>query len=143
MNKVNVVGAVIVNDSKQILCALRSQQMSQPGLWEFPGGKIEPGETPEMALKREIAEELGVEIKTGQQIADFTYQYPGITVRLLTFYAELADSKAVVHPTEHEKFQWLECHQLQKLKWAPADIPTVNAICLQHSNAARAGNIIS
>lgn len=127
--KVEVVGAVLVNDKDEILCALRSQTMSLPGLWEFPGGKIEAGESPEEALKREIQEELGIEIEVGEQIADVTHEYPAVIVRLLTYYAKMLDSNATPRAAEHEKLAWLERHELGNLEWAPADIPTVQKIC--------------
>jgi 8-oxo-dGTP diphosphatase len=129
MKKVDVVGAVIVNEKDEILCALRSQQMSLPGFWEFPGGKIEAGETPEDALKREIEEELGVKIQVGEQIADVTHEYPNVIVRLITYYATIVEKDAVLRATEHEKLEWLGRDELKTLEWAPADIPTVEKIC--------------
>jgi 8-oxo-dGTP diphosphatase len=129
MKKVDVVGAVIVNEKDEILCALRSQQMSLPGFWEFPGGKIEAGETPEDALKREIEEELGVKIEVGEQIADVTHEYPNVIVRLITYYATIVEKDAVLRATEHEKLEWLRREELKTLEWAPADIPTVEKIC--------------
>lgn len=127
MKRVEVVGAVLVNENDEILCALRSQTMSLPGLWEFPGGKIEAGESPENALKREIKEELGVEITVGEQIADVTHEYSTVIVRLLTYYAKIIDSSQPL-AAEHEKLEWLGRHKLGELEWAPADIPTVEKI---------------
>lgn len=128
MKKVDVVGAVLVNENDEILCALRSQAMSLPGMWEFPGGKIEAGESPQDALKREIKEELGIEITVGELIVDVTHEYPTVMVRLLTYYAKMIDSQAVPVAAEHEKLEWLGRDKLAKLKWAPADIPTVERI---------------
>ncbi|MFT9849492.1 (deoxy)nucleoside triphosphate pyrophosphohydrolase [Aneurinibacillus sp. REN35] len=129
MKKIDVVGAVIVGEKGKILCALRSQDMSLPGMWEFPGGKIEAGETAESALTREITEELGIEIEVGELIADITHEYSNIIVRLLTYYAVMVDKNAVLRPTEHEQLEWVEPGRLKELKWAPADIPTVEKIC--------------
>ncbi|MDF2652440.1 MAG: (deoxy)nucleoside triphosphate pyrophosphohydrolase, partial [Paenibacillus sp.] len=68
MKKIDVVGAVIFNNNNEVLCALRSQTMSLPGLWEFPGGKIEPNETPQECLVREIQEELNCSIQVGDLV---------------------------------------------------------------------------
>ncbi|CEH32421.1 Putative CTP pyrophosphohydrolase [Aneurinibacillus migulanus] len=139
MKKIDVVGAVIVNEKGDILCALRSQQMSMPGLWEFPGGKVEREETPEAALQREIKEELGIAIEVGALIADVTHEYPTLTVRLLTYYAALTDKNAVPCATEHEKIAWVELESLKGLHWAPADIPTVDKIIECHNGVIQHG----
>jgi 8-oxo-dGTP diphosphatase len=133
MKKVDVVGAVILNEANEILCALRSQKMSLPGLWEFPGGKIEPNETPEESLIREIQEELNCTIKVGELIADFTHDYPTITVRLITYLAKITDG--VPFASEHEKLIWLPLNQLYTLEWAPADLPTLEALTTLNINA--------
>lgn len=123
MKKVDVVGAVIFNNQHEVLCALRSQQMSLPGLWEFPGGKIEPGETPQESLIREIQEELDCTIKVGSLVADATHEYPTFIVRLITYNASVVDGTPT--PKEHEKLIWLPIEQLPNLEWAPADLPTI------------------
>ncbi|MED0707539.1 (deoxy)nucleoside triphosphate pyrophosphohydrolase [Aneurinibacillus aneurinilyticus] len=133
MKKIDVVGAVIVNEKGDILCALRSQRMSMPGLWEFPGGKVELEETPEAALQREIKEELSIKIEVGDLIADVTHEYPALIVRLLTYYAVLADKDAVPCATEHEKIIWVEHEKLKELHWAPADVPTVEKLVECHN----------
>ena len=126
MKKIDVVGAVITNEKGEILCALRSQHMSLPGMWEFPGGKIEQGETPEESLVREIREELGCEIKVGDFISDDVYEYPTVAVRLITYFAKVISGTPV--PKEHEKLEWVSEADLMKLEWAPADVPTVNKL---------------
>jgi 8-oxo-dGTP diphosphatase len=126
MKRVEVVGAIIRNDQGEILCALRSPKMSLPNLWEFPGGKIDPGETPQESLVREIREELGCEIQVGKKVEDTLHDYPGITVRLITFEARII--KGTPHPREHAELRWVKVDELESLKWAPADIPTVKKI---------------
>jgi 8-oxo-dGTP diphosphatase len=126
MKKVDVVGAVILNEKNEVLCALRSQNMSLPGLWEFPGGKIEAGEIPEQSLEREIKEELNCSIQVGELVADVTHEYPNIIVRLITYKSVIIEGTPM--PTEHEKLIWLPLHELRKLVWAPADLPTIDEL---------------
>lgn len=126
MKRVEVVGAVISNDKNEILCALRSQGMSLSGMWEFPGGKIEPGETQQQTLVREIQEELNCTITVGDFVTDYYHEYPNIGVHLHTYYAELASGKP--SPQEHERLEWVPVEKLIELNWAPADIPTVNKV---------------
>jgi 8-oxo-dGTP diphosphatase len=133
MKKVDVVGAVILNEANEILCALRSQKMSLPGLWEFPGGKIEPNETPQGSLIREIQEELNCTITVGELVADAAYEYPTIIVRLITYLAKIIDGVPVA--SEHEKLIWLPVDQLLTLEWAPADLPTIEVLTTLNINA--------
>ncbi|WP_309120026.1 (deoxy)nucleoside triphosphate pyrophosphohydrolase [Paenibacillus sp.] len=127
MKSVEVVGAVIRDARGDVLCALRSDRMSMSGLWEFPGGKIEPGEAPEDALIREIREELGVEVEVGALIADHTHQYETVVVRLITYFAAIARGDVLV-AKEHERLEWRSVEELSSLTWAPADVPTVEAL---------------
>jgi 8-oxo-dGTP diphosphatase len=126
MKKIDVVGAVILNEKNEVLCALRSQKMSLPGLWEFPGGKIEENETPEASLIREIKEELSCTIEVGELVADVTHEYPTIIVRLITYLSRIIDGTPTAN--EHEKLIWLPMNLLHTLEWAPADLPTIEAL---------------
>lgn len=130
MKQVDVAGAVIVNGRGEVLCARRSPGMAQAGLWEFPGGKLEPGEDPRAALRREIREELGCEIEVGEQVADATHAYPHAVVRLITFYARLRSGTPT--PVEHAELAWLPPAELARLEWAPADLPTVARLVHGH-----------
>ncbi|HYG57261.1 MAG TPA: (deoxy)nucleoside triphosphate pyrophosphohydrolase [Symbiobacteriaceae bacterium] len=121
-----VVGAVIQNERGEVLCALRSQHMSVPGLWEFPGGKIEPGEAPDATLRREIEEELGCAITVGEQVEDTTYAYPAVEVRLMTYRARIVSGQP--HPREHAELRWVPPQGLLSLQWAPADVPAVHRV---------------
>ena len=123
--QINVVGAVIVRDS-EILCAQRGFTGSLGGMWEFPGGKIESGETPRKALEREIREELLCTVKVGDEVTSTTYEYDFGSVTLTTFYCELLDGEPQL--TEHEDARWLKRNELSTLEWAPADIPAVEII---------------
>lgn len=126
MKQVEVVGAVIVNDEGNILCALRSENMSLGGMWEFPGGKIEPGETHQETLIREIREELGCEISVEEFVAECLHEYPTVRVHLYTYYATV--SSGAPSPQEHEKLEWIPVERLRDLNWAPADLPTVEKV---------------
>lgn len=126
MRRVEVVGAVIYNESNEVLCALRSQRMSLPGMWEFPGGKIEPGETHQETLVREIREELSCGVSMGPFITDSVFEYPEIVVHLHTYYARLA--VGVPTAQEHERLEWVPVQKLMGLNWAPADLPSVHKV---------------
>lgn len=125
MKQIDVVGAVIANDQGEILCAQRATG-SLAGLWEFPGGKIEPGESPAESLQREIQEELGCLIAVGDLVADVTHPYPHLTIRLLTYHARLLGGTPTA--TEHAQLAWVPVAELRRLEWAPADIPTVDRL---------------
>ncbi|MFD2169156.1 (deoxy)nucleoside triphosphate pyrophosphohydrolase [Tumebacillus lipolyticus] len=126
LKKVDVVGAVIVNENNEVLCALRSQDMSLPGLWEFPGGKIEKGEDPKDSLMREIKEELDCGIEVGDLVADATYEYTNVVVRLITYLAKVVEGEPKA--SEHETLTWLPKDKLSSLNWAPADLPTLDRL---------------
>lgn len=126
--QIKVVGAVIRNDQNQILCALRSPDMSMPNSWEFPGGKIEKNEKPEEALVREIQEELGCEISIADLVEDVIHEYPYIIVNLITYEAKIISGTPVAN--EHAKIEWKEISELKELEWAPADLPTVEKLII-------------
>ncbi|HAA54782.1 MAG TPA: 8-oxo-dGTP diphosphatase MutT [Myxococcales bacterium] len=123
---VEVVGAVITNEQGEILCALRAEDMSMSGLWEFPGGKIEAGEAPKKAIVREIQEELGCLIEVHTQVEDTLHEYEHIIVRLLTFHANIKEGSP--EAKEHETLRWVAKKDLASLRWAPADIPAVESL---------------
>ena len=123
--QINVVGAVIRRDGT-ILCAQRGLSGSLPGMWEFPGGKIEFGETPREALQREIVEELDCEVSVGELVTTTAHEYDFGVVNLTTFYCELINGTPVL--SEHEAVRWLLPSELHTLHWAPADIPAVELI---------------
>ena len=123
---VHVVGAIIENENNEILCALRGPEMTLPNYWEFPGGKIEDGETKEEALKREIKEELGCTIKVYEPIEDTTYEYDKVIVRLETFMAKVISGTPVI--SEHAEIKWITREGLPALNWAPADIPAIEKL---------------
>lgn len=120
-----VVGAVLVRDGR-ILAARRSESMQLPGLWEFPGGKIEDGETPEEALRRELEEELLCTAEVGDHIETTTHEYDFGFVTLSTYLCTLIDGEPQV--TEHSELRWLRPDELREVEWAPADIPAIERL---------------
>lgn len=126
MKDIYVVGAILVRDQK-ILCAQRGGEKSLAYLWEFPGGKIEDGETAQKALKRELMEELKIEVSMADDIFDYSaYEYDFGRVHLTTILCQLQGSEPVL--TEHVAIKWLAPDELSTLDWAPADIPAVQKL---------------
>lgn len=109
---IHVVGAVIT-DGEKILCAQRGTDKALPGLWEFPGGKIEQGESPQEALQREIQEEMHCEIQIGERVEHTVYEYDFGIVHLTTFYCTLLKGTPVL--TEHIAIKWLKPNELEGL----------------------------
>ena len=122
---IDVVGAVIVRDGL-VMCVQRGPHGSLPNLWEFPGGKVEPGETAERALEREIVEELQCRVVVGDEVTTTRHEYDFAIVNLTTFYCELVEG--VPHLVEHADLAWRRPDTLDELDWAPADVPAVELI---------------
>jgi len=129
-NLIRVVGAVF-HDGERFLACRKEPGKPLEGHWEFPGGKIEPGETPEQALAREIREELNLIAEVGQKVTTTTYEYDFATIELSTFYCTLVDGD--LRLTDHDDTKWVTSTEAAHLTWAPADIPAVEAIASSHS----------
>lgn len=126
MKDIHVVGAILIKDQR-ILCAQRGGEKSLAYLWEFPGGKIEAGETAQAALKRELAEELEITVDLAPDIFDdSTYEYDFGRVHLTTIICQLKEGEPIL--TEHEAIKWLKPNELKNLDWAPADLPAVEKL---------------
>ncbi|GKV65571.1 MULTISPECIES: (deoxy)nucleoside triphosphate pyrophosphohydrolase [Sporosarcina] len=124
---IKVVAAIIENDEKEILCALRSPAMSIPNRWEFPGGKVEKDEDLYTALKREITEEMNCTIEITEGIFnDNTHEYDTFMINLISIKCRIAEGTPTV--SEHSKVIWLKRENLESLQWAPADIPAVQQL---------------
>ncbi len=122
--RIEVVGAVIVERGR-IYCTKRGPGNLE-GYWEFPGGKLEPGESPEAALAREIREELGCTVRVGSRVVTTEHEYDFAVIVLTTFYCELTIGEPSL--SEHTDSVWLAPQQLDTLMWAPADVPAVEQI---------------
>ena len=129
MKTVRVVAAVIksTNENKEpIIFATQRGYGDFKGGWEFPGGKIEEGETSEQALKREIMEELDTEISVGELIDTIEYDYPQFHLSMDCFWCEIVSGNLVLK--DHEAARWLTKKQLNDVKWLPADVTLIEKI---------------
>ncbi|MBC1457311.1 8-oxo-dGTP diphosphatase MutT [Listeria newyorkensis] len=122
---IHVVGAIIQKNNK-ILCVQRADSAVNGADWEFPGGKIEPGETPEQALIREVQEEIGCVITVNQAFDHTVYAYEFANVHLTCFLCDLITGEPVLHV--HQEMKWLDTSELSDLKWSPANLPAVEKL---------------
>lgn len=124
MKTVEVVAAVI-HSSGRVLATQRGYGEFEGG-WEFPGGKIEPGEAPEQALVREIHEELAACIRVERPIITISYEYPAFRLHMQCFLCQLENSSLTL--LEHEDARWLDAANIESVEWLPADVEVVQAI---------------
>ena len=129
MKTIRVVAAIIkaINEAGEpIIFATQRGYGDFKGGWEFPGGKIEEGETSQEALVREIKEELETEIKVGELIDTIEYDYPAFHLSMDCFWAEIISGDLVLK--EHEAAKWLKKDELGSVEWLPADITLIEKI---------------
>ena len=124
MKTIPVVAAIIQKDGR-ILATQRGYGEQKDG-WEFPGGKIEPGETPEEALVREIREELAMEVQVKRHVVDVAWDYPTFHLVMACFLCSIAEGSP--HLLEHEAARWLEPADIDSVDWLPADVLVVDAL---------------
>jgi len=122
MKTIEVVAAIIKRDNKYF--ATQRGYGDFEGGWEFPGGKIETGETPQHALIREIKEELDADITVGELIETVEYDYPKFHLTMHCFLCELISEHVVL--LEHEAAKWLSQEELDSVDWLPADLSVIN-----------------
>ena len=129
MKTVRVVAAVIKAENENgqsIIFATQRGYGDLKGGWEFPGGKIEEGETPQEALKREIMEELDTEISVGDLIDTIEYDYPTFHLSMDCFWCEIIKGDLVLK--EHEAAKWLSKDELDSVEWLPADVTLISKV---------------
>lgn len=124
MKHIEVV-AGIIKDGDKIFATQRGYGEFKDG-WEFPGGKMEPGETPQQALARELKEELAVDVNVGDFLCTVDYDYPTFHLTMHCFYCSLVGGELAL--LEHEAAKWLNMSELHTVNWLPADIEVVKAL---------------
>ena len=122
MKEIKVVAAIIQKENK--ILATKRGYGEFINMWEFPGGKIESGETKEQALVREIKEELNIEISVGKFAIDIEYQYPNFYLFMSCFMCSIKEGS--IELLEHNDGKWITKEELNTLNWLPADIDAVN-----------------
>ncbi len=127
MKTVNVVAAII-RDENKVFATQRGYGDYKDG-WEFPGGKIEPSETPRQALIREIKEELDTEIIVGELLTTIAYDYPAFHLNMQCYWARVVNGS--LRLKEHEAAKWLGVEELDSVSWLPADLEIIPLIAEQ------------
>jgi 8-oxo-dGTP diphosphatase len=130
-----VVCALIVDLHGRVLLAQRPPHKHLGLKWEFPGGKVEPAETPEQALLREIREELRCDLEILSALPRFTHAYPSVTIEMIPFVCRLAAGSGAPQALEHVGLAWVPAHELSTYDLAPADLPLLPS--LQHLGPVR------
>lgn len=120
----NVTCLVLIDSQGSILATQRPEEKALGGLWEFPGGKVESGEEPEEALRREIQEELCLKLCDLTPLEPVEHTYPFGTIRLLPFLARCKE-RPEIHLVEHTALRWLPIEETGQIEWAPADLPVL------------------
>lgn len=128
MKTVAVVAAIILKDGK--VFATKRAYGDFAGGWEFPGGKVEQGETPQQALEREIREELDAQIIVGQHLVTAEYDYPTFHLSMGCYVCSLASDHLTL--LEHSDARWVDLSNIDSLDWLPADVIVVDAIKANH-----------
>lgn len=116
---INVVAAVIKDENEKILITQRNLKKAQGGLWEFPGGKIEPNETRENAIVREIKEELDIDIEVKSYLSEKVFNYPEKDINLIALECKKVNGE--IRLLEHEDYKWVSKNELDNFEFAPAD----------------------
>lgn len=115
------VAAAIIFKGRQFLIARSAESKSQSGFWEFPGGKIEVGETPEACLIREIKEELAIDITVNHFIRENIHQYDHISICLKAYHCSYL--KGTIQLNDHDMARWISFNEIDEYIFAPADVP--------------------
>lgn len=124
---IDVACIVLVNDRRRFLTTLRPPHKSLGSHWEFPGGKVENEEDPEYALRRELREELHLEVDVLHPLPPTVHAYSFATIRLIPYLSYCEDLPRI-QLTEHAESRWVTINEARELKWAPADLPILESL---------------
>lgn len=124
---IHVVAAILIQDGR--LLATQRGYGPWKDWWEFPGGKVEQGEEPREALRREMQEELAVDIEAGKLVASVEYDYPDFHLSMLCFRCRVVAGRLTL--LEHEAARWLSQEELDAVRWLPADVEVIRQLDLQ------------
>ena len=117
------VTCALIESGGKVLAAKRAKNADRGGLWEFPGGKVVPGETEAECLRREIGEELGTVVEVALRLQPVLHREPEAEIRLIPYFCTIVRGEPA--PLEHERILWAEGRELVRLNWCPADIPVL------------------
>ncbi|GIQ71135.1 8-oxo-dGTP diphosphatase MutT [Xylanibacillus composti] len=123
---IEVAAAIIEDEEKRLLIARRAADKAQGGMWEFPGGKLEPGETPEACLKRELREEMRIDIAPYARFGVNEHDYGTVRIRLIAYKATYL--RGDIRLVDHDAYCWVARSELQHYAFAPADVPFVRRL---------------
>lgn len=118
---IEVAAAIIEDGNGRMLIARRAEGKSQEGMWEFPGGKLELGESPEECLRRELLEEMGITIEPYAYFGDNEHDYGTVKIHLIAYKARFVSGEIVL--TDHDAYRWVRKEELEEYAFAPADVP--------------------
>lgn len=127
--KTVLVACAIIEHDGKVLAVQRSERMNQPLKWEFPGGKIHPGEPPEQCVVREVSEELNLRIAVARSLSPVSHEYPDFSVTLYPFICSVVSGEITLH--EHKALLWSAPNELFSLDWLAADFPIISTYCKQ------------
>ncbi|GAB4364948.1 MAG: (deoxy)nucleoside triphosphate pyrophosphohydrolase [Calditrichia bacterium] len=136
-NIIPVLAAIIQDEEGRVLIARRRDHISQGSKWEFPGGKLRPGETPEDCLIREIEEELGITIIILSIFAAVNHAYPDKNILLLAYKAKYVSGE--IRLTDHQAARWIEPQKMSELDFSEADVPLVKRLIEESANQSKSG----
>lgn len=126
MNTIVKVTAAILEKDGKFIIAQRKRSDPLSGKWEFPGGKIEPGETPEQCLSRELKEEFAIDVTVGEHVGSNVHHYDHISIELMAYRASWVSGAITMN--DHKAYRWVTVDQLTECDFAPADIPFVEML---------------
>lgn len=130
--KITEVVAALIWDGDRFMICQRPANKARGMLWEFVGGKVEPGETKQQALIRECQEELAITLAVGDEFTEVVHEYPDITVRLTLFHAAIAEG--IPQKVEHNDIRWITVNEIPNYEFCPADIEILRRLTHEYQS---------